>query len=562
MSKTTLAIYGSKDLDCRSYPVFTHAHNLCVMQDGKILQYLDLERYTRRKYDNRLDLFIEELIENKIIDLPEEFDFVLANDFLSGSFISKNGKIRFECGTAKILKPELIEGTLTMLEGENSVKKQNAFCCPHELAHIFSAIPFYGELKENSILLSFDGASSLGNYSAFLFREGKISLIENGWDNLGFASKIFNDNRLSFEMLGAKSYEHCSLPGKLMGFASWGKYDEKIEKWLSENDFFNRYGHFSSSEILEKIKNRFGDVCPTFDTHNNFLQDCAATLQHIFEKAVMEKLCALQEKCRADYLYYGGGCALNIVTNTKIAESGLFKDVFIAPCCNDSGLSIGAATFLEIQKGNRIKVHSPYLCSAGLSSCDYEISEKEVEKTADILMKGGIVGICNGNAEAGPRALGNRSLLALADSKELARKLSMDVKKREWYRPVAPIMLKENAEKVAQEKILSLSRFMLQDFTVKAEFREKMAGVVHANNTARIQTIESEEENPFMFRLLKILYEKHGVLALINTSFNAQGEPIVHTQEQAMESSRKMGLDGIVINGKLSYHSEFISESL
>ena len=114
----------------------------------------------------------------------------------------------------------------------------------------------------------------------------------------------------------------------------------------------------------------------------------------------------------------------------------------------------------------------------------------------------------------------------------------------------------------AQEKILSLSRFMLQDFTVKAEFREKMAGVVHANNTARIQTIESEEENPFMFRLLKILYEKHGVLALINTSFNAQGEPIVHTQEQAMESAKKMGLDGIVINGKLSCHSEFISESL
>ena len=96
MSKPTLAIYGSKDLDSRSYPVFTHAHNLCVMQDGKILQYLDLERHTRQKYDNRLDLFIEELIENKIIDLPEEFDFVLANDFLSGSFISKNGKIRFE----------------------------------------------------------------------------------------------------------------------------------------------------------------------------------------------------------------------------------------------------------------------------------------------------------------------------------------------------------------------------------------------------------------------------------------------------------------------------------
>ena len=549
MSKPTLAIYGSKDLDSRSYPVFTHAHNLCVMQDGKILQYLDLERFTRRKYDNRLDLFIEELIENKIIDLPEEFDFVLANDFLSDSFISKNGKIRFECGGAKELKPELIEGTLTMLAGESSAKKQTAFCIPHELAHIFSAVPFYGEFKENSILVSFDGASSLGNYSAFLYRNGKISLIENNWTDLGFASKIFNDNRLSFEMLGAKSYEHCSVPGKLMGFASWGKYDEKIEKWLSENDLFNRYGKFSKEEILSSIKNHFGDVCSAFDTHNQFLQDCAATLQNIFERAVLKKLETLQEKFHADYLYYGGGCALNIVTNTKIAESGLFKDVFIAPCCNDSGLSVGAAAFLEIQKGNKIALHSPYLCNAGLSQTDYKISDSEIERTAEMIMQGKIIGICNGAAEIGPRALGNRSLVALASSKELAKKLSMNVKKREWYRPVAPIMLLENAKLVAEQNVTSLARFMLQDFTVKEEYREKIAGVVHANNTARIQTISNEKENPFMFRLLKFLHEKHGVLALINTSFNAAGEPIVHTPEQAMESAKKMNLDGIVVNG-------------
>ena len=547
--KPTLAIYGSKDLDSRSYPVFTHAHNLCVMQDGKILQYLDLERFTRRKYDNRLDLFIEELIENKIIDLPEEFDFVLANDFLSDSFISKNGKIRFECGGAKELKPELIEGTLTMLAGESSAKKQTAFCIPHEFAHIFSAVPFYGEFKENSILVSFDGASSLGNYSAFLYRNGKISLIENNWTDLGFASKIFNDNRLSFEMLGAKSTEHCSVPGKLMGFASWGKYDEKIEKWLSENDLFNRYGKFSKEEILSSIKNHFGDVCSAFDTHNQFLQDCAATLQNIFERAVLKKLETLQEKFHADYLYYGGGCALNIVTNTKIAESGLFKDEFIAPCCNDSGLSVGAAAFLEIQKGNKIALHSPYLCNAGLSQTDYKISDSEIERTAEMIMQGKIIGICNGAAEIGPRALGNRSLVALASSKELAKKLSMNVKKREWYRPVAPIMLLENAKLVAEQNVTSLARFMLQDFTVKEEYREKIAGVVHANNTARIQTISNEKENPFMFRLLKFLHEKHGVLALINTSFNAAGEPIVHTPEQAMESAKKMNLDGIVVNG-------------
>ena len=89
------------------------------------------------------------------------------------------------------------------------------------------------------------------------------------------------------------------------------------------------------------------------------------------------------------------------------------------------------------------------------------------------------------------------------------------------------------------------------DFTVREEYRKKIAGVVHANNTARIQTLSCEEENPFMFRLLSYLYEKYGVLALVNTSFNAKGEPIVHTAVQALESAQKMKIDGVVINGKL-----------
>lgn len=553
MTKPTLALYGIKDRTSLDFPVFVHDHNLCLMQDGKIVQYLQLERHSRRKYDNRLDLFIEDLIDSGALSLPEEFDLVCANDFVGNAFISKSGRLHFEADRQKTLSAELTPARAYLSDKDGwGGKEFSAYCIPHEVAHIFSAVPFYGAIKENSLLVSFDGASSLGNYSAFLFRDGKITHIENGWDDLGFASKFFNDNKLSFKMLGSAPYEHCSVPGKLMGFASWGTYRKEIESWLKENDYFNRCGNYHGAEILSSIKNRFGDVCAAFDTHNPFLQDCAATLQHIFEATVLKKLESLQSKFHADYLYYGGGCALNIVTNTKIAESGLFKDIFIVPCCNDSGLSVGAAAFLELQKGNEIQLHSPYLCNVGLTQTEYSVSDEEIKRTAELLLQHKIIGICNGAAEIGPRALGNRSLIALADSKELARRLSMEVKKREWYRPVAPVMLKENAEKVSEQKIRPLAKFMLMDFTIKSEYREKMAGVVHANNTARIQTIERESENPFMFRLLSYLNEKHGVLALINTSFNAQGEPIVHTAEQAMQSARRMNLDGVVINGKLT----------
>ena len=548
--KPTLAIYGIKDRNTFDYPAYVHDHSICLMQDGEILQYLPLERYTKRKYDNRLDLFVEQIIDDKIIDLPEDFDLVCVNDFVGNSFVSKNGRLRFEADYQKELSFSLLPAHGYFQYDGWSGREVEAFLCQHEVAHICSTLPFYGDFQDNSLLFSLDGGSSLGNYSAFLFRNGKFQLIANGWDELGYVSKFFNDNSLTFKMLGAHLGEHCSVPGKLMGFASWGHYDEKIARWLVKNQYFKEFWNHED-EILKSIKENFG-VDSVFDTHHKFMQDIAATFQRIFEDAVLQKLENLQHKFHCDNLYYGGGCALNIVTNTKIVESGMFRKVYIAPCCNDSGLSIGAAAFLERQKGNTIKIHSPYLVDNGQLTVGNAVDNVEIERVAEMLLQGKIIGICNGKGEAGPRALGNRSLIALANSRPLAQKLSTEVKKREWYRPVAPIMLKENAEKVTAQQINHLANFMLMDFVIKSEYRDVLQGVVHANNTARIQVLESENENPFMYRLLKYLSDNHGVMALINTSFNAQGEPIVHTTNDAIRSARKMQLDALVVNCRLS----------
>lgn len=551
MSKPTLAFYGIKDIADEKYPVFVHDHNLCIMQDGEILQYFQLERMTRRKYDNRLDLFLEKLIADKVILQPEEFDVVCANDYTGNAFISPNGSIRFEANYYDSLSPKLIDARCRFF-----LKKMSAWCCSHELAHIFAALPFYGNILENSLLVSFDGASSLGNYSSFLYKNNQLNLIENNWTDLGYVSKFFNDNSLTFKILGASKYEHCSVPGKLMGFASWGSYSPEIEKWLVANNYFKDYWN-KENEVLQSIYDNFG-IIVEFDTHNSFMQDCAATFQRIFENSVLQKLETLQQKYHCENLYYGGGCALNIVTNTKIVESGLFKNVFIAPCCNDSGLSIGAAAFLERQKGNEIRIHTPYLNNVGLDCVDTSTPSNElIRECAKILLGKGIIGVCNGYGEAGPRALGNRSLLALPNDKTLSQKLSMTVKKREWYRPVAPIMLKTVAEKVAKQRITPISKYMLSDFEIKHEFDNDLCGVIHANQTARIQTLETRNDNPFMFDLLTYLFENHVVLALINTSFNAQGEPIVHTKDDAFQSAKHMNLDALVYNNQLFKNEDF-----
>ena len=317
-SKATLAIYGIKDRYNFEYPGFTHDHNLCLMQNGKILQYLQLERFTRRKYDNRLDYFLEELIKNKELKLPDEFDFVSVNSFVGSAFISANGRIRFETNIKENLSTELEKGIGYYQNEIWEGKELEAFNCSHELAHIGSCLPFFGEFKENSLLISFDGGSSVSNFSAFHFTKGKMELLEFHWD-LGYLSKFFNDNALSFQILESKANEHCSVPGKLMGYASYGNYEVQIENWLKENDYFKKNWK-NGNEIFQSIKKTFGITIENFDNKNQFYQNVAATFLHIFERDLIKKIEQLQKQTSSEYLYYAGGCALNIVTNTKIIE--------------------------------------------------------------------------------------------------------------------------------------------------------------------------------------------------------------------------------------------------
>jgi carbamoyltransferase len=127
----------------------------------------------------------------------------------------------------------------------------------------------------------------------------------------------------------------------------------------------------------------------------------------------------------------------------------------------------------------------------------------------------------------------------------------MYCKKREWYRPVAPVMLHEIAEKVTGKRVHHLSKYMLLDFKILPEFQDKLQGVTHINGTARIQTFKHREDNPFIFDLLKYLWKNHKIYALINTSFNKKGEPIVHTKEEALKSAKNMNLDAVIIDYKL-----------
>ncbi|HKL30955.1 MAG TPA: carbamoyltransferase C-terminal domain-containing protein, partial [Tangfeifania sp.] len=185
-------------------------------------------------------------------------------------------------------------------------------------------------------------------------------------------------------------------------------------------------------------------------------------------------------------------------------------------------------------------------------SYETKFSPKTIYKVAGMLAAGKVIGVCNGFGEAGPRALGNRSILARADSKSLANKISMEKKGREWYRPLAPVALEKNTRYfTGVDEIHPLSEFMLIDFSVLSDRQKELAGAVHADGTARVQTIFKKQQNPFLFDLLELLDVKYGIKALINTSFNGKGEPIVHAKENALTAARNMKLDGVILNGEV-----------
>jgi len=543
-SKATLAIYGIQDRFDYEHPFYVHDHNLALVQDGKVQYFLQQERITRRKRDNTIYKNLKATLKAQG-QLSYDYDLVFVDNVVGRTFLESTGVVRFEAPLIEALSTGLEKGRCWWFGRE-----KEAWVLNHELAHIFSCLPFFGNFKENSLLVHFDGGASQCNFSAATFKDGKIVWLEYHWDLKPY-STIYNANALVFAIIGAKLADQNSVPGKFMGFAGHGTYQPELDEWLKKHNFFQDiWGE--TSIFFHRAKEDFGVELRSFDQKNPFIQNVAATLQHIFIQATLEKLKDLQEKTGAENLYYTGGSALNIVANTKIINSGIFKKIYIPPCAEDSGLALGAAAFAEFQKHGSVAVHSPYLNNWQLPEAEIEYSEVTIDLVAKLLMEENIIGVCNGKGEAGPRALGNRSILALANSKQLAQKVSIEMKGREWYRPLAPIALEHNTKYfTGQETIHPLSKFMLLDFDVLPEKQKELAGAIHADGTARFQTIFKREENPFIFDLLTHLDKKYLVKALINTSFNAAGEPIVHTPDDALKSASKMKLDALLINGKI-----------
>jgi carbamoyltransferase len=257
-------------------------------------------------------------------------------------------------------------------------------------------------------------------------------------------------------------------------------------------------------------------------------------------------------------LCIAGGVAMNCVAVGRIVEAGLFDEVHVPPAPADSGTAIGAAIGAHLAATGRLPLGVEDRCYLGPGFPGVDLPseprpglvairpEDDVKTMADALADGRIVGLFRGRLEAGPRALGNRSILASPFRAGVVERLNATVKYRESFRPFAPVVL---ADKAAEYFTLPQSApYMSIASSVTGLARERVPAVVHANGTARVQTV-SHDQNRFLAALLTAFADRTGVPVLVNTSLNVKGKPICGTPDMALDCLANTGLDALLVEG-------------
>jgi carbamoyltransferase len=355
---------------------------------------------------------------------------------------------------------------------------------------------------------------------------------------------------------------HSSDEYKVMALASYGNpvYADDFREMIKLGD----NGQYTVTN--QNLTQRFG---PKRLRHEEFTGkhfDIAHSLQVVLEETVLKITEWLQQETGEENLCFAGGVALNCVLNGRIRDQGLFKNIWVQPASGDDGTALGAALWIDAQIRNNgeksfVMDHAywgPEYSDAEIekfikwAKVPYKKLENIAEETAEILAQDKIIGWYQGRMEYGPRALGSRSILASPISPKMQARLN-EVKDREDFRPVAPVVLEEEAGNWFKNAVYS--PYMLFVYEVQEDKADLIPAVRHVDGTARIQTI-NRDQHPAYYDLLKAFQQKTGVPVLVNTSFNTLGKPIVSSPRDAIECFWTSPFDALIIGSFLIEKNE------
>lgn len=554
---------------------FYHDSAACLLKDGKIIAAAEEERFTRKKHDNR---FPQNAIEFCLDQAGIKIEEVEAVAFYEKPFIKferilYNSLATFPKSYWWFVKA--IPGWLKeKLWFKHVLKKQvgykgEVYFCDHHLSHAASS--YYASSFKECAYLTADGVGEWSTTTLGKFVEGKPEVLAEIKypHSLGLLYSVFT---------GFLGFRVNNGEYKVMGLASYGepKYKDLIYKHLLEvrpdgsfqfnMDYFAY--HYSFVGYNWRFVELFGLPIEPEADFNQRAADLAASVQAVVEELLLKQLDHLYSLYPSENLCMAGGVALNCVANSRVLKESKFKNLYIQPAAGDAGGAVGAAYYIDnllAEKNGETRTDSkwgmPYWGSSGLVYNGHAVEEflekndikskrfgtdtELIDAVADFIADNKVIGWFQGRQEFGPRALGNRSILANPMCKDMQDILNMKIKKREKFRPFAPAVLLESAEEYF-DMVAKDCPYMLLIADVKEAFSDKLPAITHVDGTARLQTV-AEEMSPRYHAVIKAVGQRTGVDMVVNTSFNVRGEPIVRTPEEAYNCFMTTDMDVLVL---------------
>lgn len=571
---------------------FYHDSAACLIVDGKIVAAAAEERFSRKKHDNK---FPKEAIEFCLkqaqiacneVDLVVfyekpiiKFERILyqhLNHFPKSykAFI-KNTSSWFD---QKLKIKNLLQDELNFFGQINFI--------PHHLSHAASS--YYLSPFKKSVIVTIDGVGEWATTTIGFGEKNKVKLDQQ--INFPHSLGLLYSTITAYLGFRVNNSEY-----KVMGLAAYGNPEKFYRQF---NKLINLHDDGSYSLNMKYFDYDWADHMPSTKMSWLFLhrarkqnakikqhhRDIAAALQAKLEEAVLNLLNTTYRKYKkrlgkTPNLCLAGGVALNSVMNGKILSQTPFKKLYIPPDPGDGGGAMGAALFAYYQKNKseshtlKAKRFTPYLgpgyswhqikttldkykarsnSGTGSKKIKYKFYSDRSELldiVSDLIIKEKVIGWFQGRMEWGPRALGNRSILAAANKEKMRDLINAKIKKREMFRPFAPIVLEEYVRDYfeADQPLSEATKYMLMVYPFKDRGKREVPAVVHVNGSGRLQSL-ARKDNPLYYDLIDEYYKKTSTPIIINTSFNIRGEPIVCTPEEAVQCFLKTEIDYLVID--------------
>jgi carbamoyltransferase len=586
---------------------YYHDSSAALIIDGKIISAVQEERFTRIKGDSSFPInSIKYVLSHSKIDPSQitkviyfespflKFDRILST-LLLGSFFT--GNVFREAMSTWLPEKLWIERKIKKTLG----RKISISISDHHLSHAASA--FYPSPFEKAAILTIDG---VGEWSTTTISEGNGSEIK-------MKTQIEYPNSLGLLYSAITlfcGFKVNSGEYKLMGLAPYGEpiYHDLIMNELIYLDADGSYSlnpkyfaYFKNNKMFTSaLSDLLGTKPRTSDEPiTKVYMDIASSIQSVTNLIVIALAKRSKELIDSDNLVLAGGVALNVVSIGKLEELGLFKNIWVQPAAGDAGGALGAAlwesyvnqnitreveindsmqgAFLGPQPGEFLESTEEIISEYGLIANKLNDHDLAAE-VAQGISSGFVVGIAKGRMEFGPRALGARSVLADARNTEMQSRLNLKTKFREGFRPFAPMVLAEDADKYFNINNSS-SPYMLKTYPVALDIRipqletigspydrvkenrSSIPAVTHVDYSARVQTIDSLR-NPFLHSVITEFKNVTGCSVIINTSFNVRGEPIISSARDAVECLINTDIDLLVLDNYLITRSQQPKESL